>query len=119
LVIHAKQRKKCQLNYSKCAIYITFAYLNLHLLPNLIKISDLKKELGLLVKTLRKNKKMSQQDLADAMDVSRITIQNLESGRNFTIDTFLLAMEHFQMLHTLNNWFQERRMEQEDLKSLY
>lgn len=69
-----------------------FWYYTLHMLPNLIKISDLKKELGLLVKTLRKNKKMSQQDLADAMDVSRITVENLESGRNFTIDTFLLAV---------------------------
>jgi transcriptional regulator with XRE-family HTH domain len=87
--------------------------------PGFIKIADVKSEMGNFAKSIRKREKISQQALADRLNISRLTIQNMEAGRNFTIDTFLLVMEHFQMLHALNRWFKERRLEQEDLKSLY
>jgi transcriptional regulator with XRE-family HTH domain len=38
-------------------------------------------ELGKRIKLLRKNRDMKQQDLADALSVSRGQISNLESGR--------------------------------------
>ena len=52
-----------------------------------LKIKDVKTEIGQLVKSLHKKQKLSQQELAEQLDLSRITIQNLESGKNFTIDT--------------------------------
>ena len=52
-----------------------------------LKIKDVKTEIGKLVKSLHKKQKLSQQELAEQLDLSRITIQNLESGKNFTIDT--------------------------------
>jgi transcriptional regulator with XRE-family HTH domain len=51
-----------------------------------LKIKDVKSEIGQLVKSLRKKQKLSQQELAEQLDLSRITIQNLESGKNFTIE---------------------------------
>jgi transcriptional regulator with XRE-family HTH domain len=87
--------------------------------PGFIKIDDVKKEMGAFAKSLRKREKISQQSLAERLNLSRLTIQNMESGRNFTIDTFLLVMEHFQKLNELNNWFKARRLEEEDVKSLY
>ncbi|MCF8415610.1 MAG: helix-turn-helix transcriptional regulator [Crocinitomicaceae bacterium] len=36
-------------------------------------------------KSYREQQKLSQQELAEQLQLSRITIQNLESGKNFTI----------------------------------
>lgn len=84
-----------------------------------LKIIDVKQEMGLLVKTMRKQNKVSQQDLADQLSLSRITIQNLESGKNFTIDTFLKVLQYFDLMKKFNNNIVELRKENEDVKSLY
>lgn len=39
------------------------------------------REIGLKLKQLRKNKKLSQQEVADKVDISRSTISNYEIGR--------------------------------------
>jgi len=49
-----------------------------------IEIKHVKRELGFLVKALRKQRGLSQKQLAKSLDVSRTTIQNLELGKNFT-----------------------------------
>lgn len=86
---------------------------------NNIKIKDVKQEIGLLVKSFRKNGKITQQELAEKLDVSRLTIQNLESGKNFTIDTLLKVLQHFDQLAAINNLLIEKRTEQENSISLY
>lgn len=58
-----------------------------------IEIKDVKRELGELVKVVRKQNKLSQSDLSASLDMSRTTIQNLESGKNFTVDTFLKVIK--------------------------
>lgn len=65
-------------------------------------IKDVKVDLGKLIKTYRKSRKLSQQELADYLSVSRITIQNVESGKNFTIDTLLKILQEFELLEGLN-----------------
>ena len=45
---------------------------------NNLKIKDVKSEIAQLVKSYRKQQKLSQQELADQLELSRITIQNLE-----------------------------------------
>lgn len=57
-----------------------------------IKIKDIKLEIGQLVKSFRKRDKISQEELAEKLNLSRITIQNLEAGKNFTIDTLLKVL---------------------------
>jgi len=84
-----------------------------------LKIKDVKLEIGQLAKTYRKQQKLSQQDLADQLELSRLTIQNLESGKNFNIDTLLKVLNHFNLLAALNEFVIEKRNENERFTSLY
>ena len=84
-----------------------------------LKIKDVKSEIGLLVKSYRKEQKLSQQELAELLELSRITIQNLESGKNFTIDTLLKVFNHFGLLVGLNQFLIVKRNEKEEFTSLY
>ncbi len=84
-----------------------------------LKINDVKSEFGQLVKSLRKKQKLSQQELAEQLDLSRITIQNLESGKNFTIDTLLKVFNHFDAMVGLNQFLIDKRNENEQMASLY
>lgn len=100
------------------------AYLNIHIIkimftftPNNIK--EIKEEVGALLRKMRKTNSLSQQDLADLLNLSRITIQNVESGKNFTIDVLLLILQHFNELDSFNNYLLQRSEEYENVKSLY
>lgn len=84
-----------------------------------IKIKDIKLEIGQLVKSFRKRDKLSQEDLAEKLNLSRITIQNLEAGKNFTIDTLLKVLQHFDLLSNLDELLKEKRDEIENIESLY
>jgi transcriptional regulator with XRE-family HTH domain len=84
-----------------------------------LKIKDVKVEIGLLVKSFRKKEKISQDELAKALNISRITIQNLESGKNFTIDTLLKVLQHFDMLPVFHSFLKDKRTENESIESLY
>ena len=84
-----------------------------------IKIKDVKLEIGQLIKSLRKRDKITQQKLAEELDLSRITIQNLESGKNFTIDTLFKVLQYFELLNSLNELLIDKKMENENIKSLY
>ena len=86
---------------------------------NNVKIKDVKLESGALVKVLRKREKLSQQELGDLLGLSRITIQNLESGKNFTIDTFLKVLQYFDLLPNLNEALVQKRKDFEEVESLY
>ena len=84
-----------------------------------LKIKDVKLEIGRLIKSYRKQQRLSQQELADQLELSRITIQNLESGKNFTIDTLLKVFHHFDVLVGFNQFLVDKRNENEPLISLY
>ena len=84
-----------------------------------LKIKDVKSEIAQLVKSYRKQQKLTQQELADQLELSRITIQNLESGKNFTIDTLLKVFNHFDVLVGFNQFLMDKRNETEQLTSLY
>jgi transcriptional regulator with XRE-family HTH domain len=84
-----------------------------------LKIKDVKSEIAQLVKSYRKQQRLTQQELADQLALSRITIQNLESGKNFTIDTLLKVFNHFDTLVGFNQFLMDKRNEIEQLTSLY
>lgn len=84
-----------------------------------IKIKDVKLEMGQLVKSLRKKENISQEQLAELLDLSRITIRNLESGKNATTDTVLKVLQHFELLSPLHQLIIDKRNENEELASLY
>lgn len=84
-----------------------------------LKIKDVKSEIGQLVKSYRKGEKLSMQELAEKLELSRITIQNLEAGKNFTIDTLLKVLQYFDTLAALNDFVKGKRSENEEVESLY
>ena len=69
---------------------------------NITAIVHVKQKIALAIKTLRKKENLSQAELATLLVVSRITIQNLESGKNFTIDVLLKALQYFNLLEEVN-----------------
>ena len=84
-----------------------------------VEIKDVKRNLGQVVKVFRKNKNLSQSELAEILDVSRTTIQNVELGRNFTIDTILKVLKEFEMLEDLNSAIDNKNSQILNSKSLY
>lgn len=86
---------------------------------NNIEIKDAKQELGQIIKIVRKRRKLTQIDLAKSLDVSRNTIQNLESGKNFTIDTLFKVLKAFDLLDKVYDEILEAKKEIKQTKSLY
>jgi transcriptional regulator with XRE-family HTH domain len=86
---------------------------------NNVTIQDVKQNIAVAVKMFRKNRKLSQNQLADLLVVSRITIQNLESGKNFTIDTLLKVLQHFDLLREINTQINDEINKNKNIISLY
>lgn len=84
-----------------------------------IRVSDVKINIGMLIKKMRVKKKLSQEELAKRLNLSRITIQNIERGNNFTIDTYLLILQHFDEIESFNSYIQSKIDDHSELKSLY
>ncbi|MFA6151171.1 MAG: helix-turn-helix transcriptional regulator [Chitinophagaceae bacterium] len=83
-----------------------------------IKIKDVKETLGEWIKGMRKEKNLSQDELAIALNLSRITIQNLESGKNITIDTLLKVLQYFDALDSFHQYISSES-QNNSYKSLY
>ena len=86
---------------------------------NSIEIKDVKEEIGQLIKVVRKSKKLTQVEIADSLDVSKNTIQNLESGKNFTANTFFKVLKEFDLLERLYDEILKTKKEIDETKSLY
>ncbi len=86
---------------------------------NNVKIGEVKAQISRLIKSQRKKSKLSQQELADLLDISRITVQNIELGKNYTIDILFKILQYFDLLRDLNEMILNYVDEREDLKSLY
>ncbi len=86
---------------------------------NTVEIKDVKNELGLLIKALRKQRGISQVEFAKSLDVSRTTIQNLEMGKNFTVDTILKVLKELDLLEQFNNEITIAKDQVVNTKSLY
>ena len=85
----------------------------------IVEIKEVKKEIGALVKVLRKQRGLSQSQLSESLDVSRTTIQNLELGKNFTIDTLLKVLEEVDLLEQVNSEIVKTKNQIINTKSLY
>ncbi len=83
-----------------------------------VTITDVKAKIGEWVKSMRKKQHLTQEELAVALNLSRLTIQNLESGKNTTIDTFLKVLHHFDSMDQFYH-FVEEETKNNNHKSLY
>jgi len=84
-----------------------------------VEIKDVKNEIGLLVKAMRKQRGISQVQLAKSLGVSRTTIQNLELGKNFTVDTFLKVFKELDLLEQLQSEITQAKKHVVNSKSMY
>lgn len=84
-----------------------------------IRVSDVKINIGTLIKKMRANRKLTQEDLAKQLNLSRITIQNIERGNNFTIDTYLLIFQYFDEIESFNEYIKSKVDDYHEIKSIY
>jgi DNA-binding XRE family transcriptional regulator len=84
-----------------------------------IRVYDVKKDLGSLIKKMRVKRKLTQEALAQSLNLSRITIQNIERGKNFTIDPYLLILQHFDEIASLNDFVKAKLDDYHEIKSIY
>jgi len=68
---------------------------------NVTTIKDVKIKIGEECKQLRKSNGLSRDELAEALNVSRTTIQNIEGGKNTTLDNLLKVANHFGLLPSI------------------
>lgn len=83
-----------------------------------VTIKDVKVKLGEICKQHRKIHRLSREDLATALDLSKTTIQNFENGKNSTLDTTLKIANHFDLL---DNFYQSLKAVEisKSIKSMY
>ncbi len=84
-----------------------------------LEIKTVKESIGQLIKAVRKNRKLTQAELASAIDVSITTIKKLEKGNNFTIDTILKVLKELDLLEVLNSEITQTKAQILNTKSLY
>ena len=84
-----------------------------------IRVSDVKINIGTLIKKMRAKRKLTQGELAKQLNLSRITIQNIERGNNFTIDTYLLIFQHFDEIESFNEYIKSKVDDYNEIKSIY
>ena len=85
---------------------------------NVINIKDVKLSIAELVKILRKQEKLTQEQLADKLGLSRITIKNLERGNNATLDTLFKVLQYFGALEDFRDYI-DSQVQNKNHKSLY
>ena len=76
----------------------------------LITINQVKTQVGELCKVLRNQAGLTQAELAELLGLSRLTIQNMEAGKNPTLDTVLKVLQHFDQLALIHNFFKEQTL---------
>ncbi|QCX00120.1 helix-turn-helix transcriptional regulator [Aggregatimonas sangjinii] len=81
-------------------------------------IKDVKVKIGEACKALRKSNELSRDELAEVLDVSSTTIQNIENGKNATLDNVLKVANHFGLLQSIANQIDKVIVDQNDI-SLY
>ena len=84
-----------------------------------VRVSDVKIEIGKLIRKMRANRKLTQVELAKRLNVSRITIQNIERGNNFTIDSCLLVFQYFDEIESFNAYIKLKIDDYNEIKSIY
>ena len=68
-----------------------------------VTIKEVKIKIGTLCKNKRKEYKLTREQLAEELSLSRTTIQNIENGKNATLDNLLKIANHFNLLEVMYN----------------
>ena len=84
-----------------------------------ITIKDVKNNIGAWCRQMRKAEKLTKQELAEELELSRFTIAKLENGENPTLETVLKVLQYFDEMKGLNNYINEKIEGLKDNQSLY
>ncbi len=84
-----------------------------------VEIKDVKERVGVTLKAIRKQRKISRIELSEALDISKTTLQNIENGKNFTIDNLLKLLKEFDLLEDINRQLIGYQEQMTESKSLY
>ena len=82
-------------------------------------IKEVKDNLGLWCKGLRKSEKLTQKQLAEELALSPLTISKLENGENPTIETLLKILQYFNEMDAFNQYVKQRMERVNNNESLY
>jgi transcriptional regulator with XRE-family HTH domain len=72
-----------------------------------VTINDIKLSIGKICREKRQAQKLSREELATILNVSRNTIQNIEMGKNVTLDSLLRVAYHFDLLLDIQRGLQK------------
>ncbi|MCY4562245.1 MAG: helix-turn-helix transcriptional regulator [Flavobacteriaceae bacterium] len=70
---------------------------------NIRTIKEVKERIGLVCQQNRKVIDLSRDELAEILNIFATTIQNIENGKNATIDNILKIANHFGFLTIIYN----------------
>ncbi len=68
---------------------------------------------------MRKSEKLTQEELATELGLSRYTIVNLEKGDNPTLETLLKVLHYFDKMNSLNQFVSNKIKDLDNSKSMY
>jgi transcriptional regulator with XRE-family HTH domain len=91
------------------------------MLFEIVTIKDIKLSIGKICREKREAQKLSRDELATLLNLSRSTIQNIEMGKNSTIDNLLKVAYHFDLLHEIHQGLQslEKSQPSNSISSYY
>lgn len=68
------------------------------------------KEIGSKIEQIRLSKNLSKVDLANLSGVDRMTISNIEEGKNFYFDSFVRILRALNLLNRLDELLEPPRL---------
>ena len=80
----------------------------------IVTIKEVKLSIGKICREKREAQKLSRDELATLLNLSRNTIQNIEMGKNSTIDNLLKVAYHFDLLNEIHQGLQSLEKSQPD-----
>lgn len=84
-----------------------------------VRVSGVKIAMCALIKSMRVRRRLTQEELAQRLNRSRITIQNVERGNNVTLDTYLLILQFFCEIESFNDYIQSKIDDCHEIESIY
>ncbi|MFN5216007.1 MAG: helix-turn-helix domain-containing protein [Bacteroidota bacterium] len=77
------------------------------MLFEIVTIKEVKLSIGKICREKREAQKLSRDELAAALNLSRNTIQNIEMGKNANLDNLLKLAYHFDLLNEIHAGLQK------------
>lgn len=77
------------------------------MLFEIVTLKEVKQSIGKICREKREAQKLSRDELAALLNLSRNTIQHIEMGKNSTIDNLLKVAYHFDLLNDIHAGLQK------------